>query len=181
MATRFTGGSIEVKLAGKLNESHPVAEPDTPFCVAVIGDFSGRGNREVETGGVLRNRRAYSIDRDNFSQVIAQLNVALDLPIFGKNSPPVTLHIADLDDFHPDRLFDNLEIFTPFKEIRHGLQDAAAFVAALGRGRRHRLEALEDVALGAAGLVDRHDPQTVPATQRPADCGAPPRAPRAVL
>jgi type VI secretion system protein ImpC len=130
MATRFSGGSIEVKLAGDAKESRPVADPDSPFCVAVIGDFSGRGNRGVvETRGALSARRAYPIDRDNFSEVMSQLKVALDLPIIGKNSPPVTLHIADLDDFHPDRLFDNLEIFTPFKAIRRGLKDPAAFVA----------------------------------------------------
>jgi len=129
MATRFTGGSIDVKLASEMKESRPVADPDTPFCVAVICDFSGRGNRGVETPGVLSNRRAYRIDRDNFSEVMSQLNVELRLAIFGKNSQPVTLHIAALDDFHPDRLFDNLEIFTPFKEIRHSLKDPAAFVA----------------------------------------------------
>ena len=129
MATRFTGGSIDVKLASEMKESRPVAEPDTAFCVAVIGDFSGRGNRGVETRGVSSNRRAYPIDRDNFSELMAQLKVALHLPIFGKNTPPVTLHMADLDDFHPDRLFDNLEIFAPFKEIRRGLKDPAAFAA----------------------------------------------------
>jgi type VI secretion system protein ImpC len=129
MATRFTGGSVDVKLASVMKESRPVADSDTPFCIAVIGDFSGRGNRGVEPRGVLRNRRTYRIDRDNFSEVMAQLKVDLYLPIFGKNTPLVTLHMADLDDFHPDRLFDNLEIFTPFKEIRHGLKDPAAFAA----------------------------------------------------
>jgi type VI secretion system protein ImpC len=129
MATRFTGGDIEVKLASDAKESRLVADPDTPFCVAVIGDFSGRGNRGVETRGALSNRRAYPIDRDNFSEVMSQLKVEIRLAIFGKNSPLVTLHIAALDDFHPDRLFDNLEVFTPFKEIRHGLQDPAAFAA----------------------------------------------------
>jgi type VI secretion system protein ImpC len=129
MATRSSGGSIEVKLASDTKESRPVADPDAPFRVAVIGDFSGRGNRGVETRGALSNRRAYLIDRDNFSEVMSQLKVEIHLAIFGKNSAPVTLHIAALDDFHPDRLFDNLEVFTPFKEIRHGLQDPATFAA----------------------------------------------------
>lgn len=129
MATRFTGGSIEVKLGREMKETQPVTEADVPFRVAVIGDFSGSGNRGGETRGVLRNRRAHPIDRDNFSAVMAELKVELGLRILGKNSPPITLHIAELDDFHPDRLFDKLEIFAPLRDIRSGLKDPTAFAA----------------------------------------------------
>ena len=129
MATRFSGGSVNVRIASDAKESRPVPEPDTPFCVAVIGDYSGRGNRGVENRGASGSRRAYLIDRDNFSEVMERLEIQLDLPIFGKNSLPVTLRIADLDDFHPDRLFDNLEVFAPFKDMRQGLKDPAAFAA----------------------------------------------------
>ncbi|MGE5303914.1 MAG: type VI secretion system contractile sheath domain-containing protein [Alphaproteobacteria bacterium] len=129
MATRFTAGNIEVKLASDAKESRPVADPDAPFRIAVIGDFSGRGNRGAEIRGALSNRRVYPIDRDNFSEVMSQLKIELRLAIFGADCVPVTLQIAALDDFHPDRLFDNLEVFTPFKEIRHGLRDPATFAA----------------------------------------------------
>ena len=129
MATRFTGGSIDVRIASDAKECRSVADSNTPFCVAVIGDFSGRTNRGIATRGDLSSRPVYRVDRDNFSEVMSQLKVEIRLATFGRNSPPVTVHIAALDDFHPDRLFDNLEIFAPFKEIRQGLKDPAAFAA----------------------------------------------------
>ena len=128
MSIRSSAGNVKVKLVAEVEEDRPLADPETPFHVALLGDFSGRGNRGiVETGGALRSRRAYPIDRDNFSEVLSQLKVELRIPILGKDSPPVILDVTELDDFHPARLFENLDVFNPLKETRHSLKDPATF------------------------------------------------------
>ena len=74
MATRPSAGNIKVRLVSDMEESRPVAATDTPFRVALLGDFSGRGNRGVvETGRALSDRRVYQIDRDNVPAVMSQL------------------------------------------------------------------------------------------------------------
>lgn len=129
MATRSTPGNITVNVSSEIEE-RPVAEPDTPFRIALLGDFSGRGNRGIaETGETLSKRRIYRIDRDNFSEILTQLQVELHLPILGKESAPVILRFADLDDFHPDRLFETVELFEALKETRQSLKDPAIVAA----------------------------------------------------
>ena len=130
MSIRSSAGNVKVNLVVEMEENRPVADPETPFHVALLGDFSGRGNRGiVQTGGALRNRHVYPIDRDNFSEVLSQLKVELHIPILGKDSPPIILHVTELDDLHPDRLFENLEVFDALKETRHSLKDPATFAA----------------------------------------------------
>jgi type VI secretion system protein ImpC len=130
MATQFPAGNINVNVVGDLGDNHSVTDPETPFYVAVLGDFTDRSNRGiVETAGALSSRRVYAIDRDNFSEVLSQLKVDLHLSVFGKNLPPLSININDLDDFHPDRLIANLEVFDALKEMRRGLRDPATFAA----------------------------------------------------
>ena len=130
MATRFSAGNIKVNIGGGRGETDSVTDAETPFHMAVLGDFTGRGNRGiVETAGALRSRRVYSVDRDNFSEVLSQLKLELHLSVLGENVPPLSVRFSDLDDFHPDRLFDHLEVFDALKELRRGLKDPATFAA----------------------------------------------------
>ena len=130
MATRFSAGNIKVNIGEELGENHSVTDPETPFHVAVLGDFTGRSYRGiVEAAGALHNRRVYSVDRDNLPEVLSQLKVDLHLPVLGEKFPPLRIKFEDLDDFHPDRLFANLEVFDAFKEMRRGLKDPATFAA----------------------------------------------------
>ncbi len=52
----------------------------------------------------------------------------VSLPIGGNTA--LTLRFSELDDFHPDRLFDRAEIFRRLREVRLRLQDPATFAAA---------------------------------------------------
>ena len=73
MPIRSSAGNVKVNPVVEIEENRPMADPEIPFHVALLGDFSGRGNRGiVETGGALRNRPVYPIDRDNFSEVLSQ-------------------------------------------------------------------------------------------------------------
>jgi len=52
----------------------------------------------------------------------------VSLPIGG--STALTLQFSELDDFHPDRLFERAEIFRRLREVRLRLEDPATFAAA---------------------------------------------------
>ena len=87
------------------------ADDETSFCVAVLGDFSGRGNRGVcETGSALATRTRHAIDIDTLDCLPSKLNTELQMPVGIGDGPHIAIQFADLDGFHPDALCARLEI-----------------------------------------------------------------------
>jgi type VI secretion system protein ImpC len=98
-------------------EGEPVLErpdPDTPFRILILGNFSGHANRGV--------RRPVLVDRDNFEEVLEKLAPELRLP-WG------SIRFRELDDFHPDHIFERLELFRALRETREKLSDRSTFAA----------------------------------------------------
>ena len=128
MSNRFDFGGVNLR-AG---EENPVARPtsETPFCIAVLGDFSGRVNRGVVEPKTIAERRPYLVDRDNFDEVLSKLRPELQLPT--GSSSPLVFRFSELDDFHPDRLFEN-EAFQKLKDLRDKLQDPSTFQEVAGQ------------------------------------------------
>jgi hypothetical protein len=87
---------------------------DEPFRIALIGDFGARARRPLD------RRRPISIDPDNFDSVLSRFDI--ELTAAGASIP-----ITDLDDFHPDSLYDKLPIFRSFRELRKRLANPATF------------------------------------------------------
>jgi type VI secretion system protein ImpC len=99
---------------------------DIPFRIALLGDFSGRANRgTVETGRALAARRPLRVDRDNVDDLIARLAPELHLSVGDARS---VVRFAELDDFHPDRLYERLPAFRALRDTR----ERAAAPAPLG-------------------------------------------------
>ncbi len=112
MPRASTLSSVQLDIAVEPRKAEAI-EPETPFRILVAGDFSG---------GAGASRRTVEIDRDNFDEVMARVAPELKLP-FG--SGEVTLKFRELDDFHPDRLFQNLEPFRKLRELRQGMEDGS--------------------------------------------------------
>ena len=83
----------------------------------------------------LEGRKAVLIDRDNFEDVIGQLAPELHLPLGGPDGPRVAIRFTDLDDFHPDRIFERLKIFQALRDTRQRLDDRGTFEAAASEVR----------------------------------------------
>jgi type VI secretion system protein ImpC len=94
-------------------------EPEQPFLIALLGDFSGRANRGLLEKH-LSQRRILEVDRDNFEQVLERLAPALQLEAGN-------VRIRELDDFHPDRLLASLELFQGLRWTRSELLDPETF------------------------------------------------------
>jgi type VI secretion system protein ImpC len=103
-------------------------EPETPFRVLIMGDFSGRTNRGLVTES-LANRKPILVDRDNFDEVLGRLGVEIHLPM-GKKAPPLKLRFRELEDFHPDQLFERVELLEALRDARRKLADPRTFAAA---------------------------------------------------
>lgn len=125
MRDRNSYGEINLDVTGGREKFSENARSETPFRIALLGDFSGRANRKLmETGEALANRRPVLIDRDNFDSIFAKLAPRLEIPVGGHS---ISLKFADFEDFHPDSLFRSVEIFQKLRDTRDKLSDRDTF------------------------------------------------------
>jgi type VI secretion system protein ImpC len=123
-------GKLEIDLT--IMRSPKVPVKDEPFRIAILGDFSGRDNRKLFKKTLPH---PIEIDRDNFDEVMTRLGVKLNIPVEGKRNNRVSITFNKLDDFHPDGLFERLELFQKLKQLRKKLYTPSAFAAAAAEVR----------------------------------------------
>jgi hypothetical protein len=87
-----------------------VPAPDTPFRMALLGDFSGRASRgERRDAAALAKSKPVAVSRETLDDVLGRLKVSLRL------TPPdgdaIALPFTTLDDFDPDEVYARVEKF----------------------------------------------------------------------
>ena len=113
------------------------SEPAGPMRILILGDFSGRTNRGLtEAGDALAERPVVSIDVDNFDDTLFRFAPRLHLPAGGADGPGMAVEFKRLEDFHPDALFERLELFSELRQRRERLLDPATFEEAAGELKR---------------------------------------------
>ncbi len=91
------------------------------FRIAIFGDFAGRAARHLmETGDALAARTPILLDVDTVEDVIAGFATTLTLPI-GKDGEGIEVRLEELDDLHPDELYEKVEIFEAIAGLRQQL------------------------------------------------------------
>jgi len=136
MAMQFSSGKMDFELATSFKPAPEQTSDQTPFCIAIMADFSGRGNRGFSrTGAPLADRRWTLVDVDNFDKLPQKLGAELHIPIGNPDGPRLSVRFDEMDDFHPDRIFDKLEVFQKLKLIRKNLQDPSSFAQAAAQVR----------------------------------------------
>ncbi len=90
----------DVHLEAEESPQAVALDPDRPFRILLVGDFSGRAWRAA--GAPVLTPQA--IDRDNFDEVLERSGVRLDLH-------GLSLTFRELEDFHPDRIFRAVPLF----------------------------------------------------------------------
>ena len=167
MSRQLSLGNVDFELGTLTSFAPRKAKENTPFCVAVLADFSGRGNRGLcETGPSIAARRRISVDVDNIECLPMKLEAELHIPLGGEDGPRVTLRFNDLDDFHPDKIFDRLEVFQKLKTIRKLLQDPSTFAEAASQVRswaagRHQEDVPEDEPPNSSQVQKESDVDTI--------------------
>ena len=86
-------------------------KPETPFRIAVLGDFSGRSNRGLAgSSEEVGRRKPRKLDRESLDGVLAKLEPSLLLPV-GPDGATVELSFRSIDDFHPDAVSQAVDAF----------------------------------------------------------------------
>lgn len=166
--------SFEGQLVAESESAEALPTEDIPFRVLLLGDWSGRANRRVVSPPEeLKTWRPLLIDRDNLDQLMARLGVRLNVPLTEDGSQSLNITFNQLDDFHPDRLFDRLDIFESLRRLRGRLEHPQTFADAAAEVREWRefagagsettpsdkIEPQKDVAakkpLSDAGILDQ--------------------------
>ncbi len=133
---QFSQEKMEFQLGTQTSFAPRKAKDNTPFCIAIIADFSGRGNRGLcETGPSLAARKRIAVDVDNLDDLPMKLGCEIHVPLGSREGPRIPLRFSDLDDFHPDRIFDRLEVFQKLKMTRNLMQNPATFAEAAAQVR----------------------------------------------
>ncbi len=122
MAKRFDFGGVDLTAGDSPSNAQPSSE--TPFCMAILGDFSGRASRRLADPKSVDQRRAILVDRDNFDDVMSSLHVDLHLPT--AEGVPIVFRFSELDDFHPDRLFEHPAL-AKLRALRKRMEDPSTF------------------------------------------------------
>ncbi len=122
MPKAFDFGGVDLTTGGDSSGARPSSE--TPFRIAILGDFSGRTPRGISDSKTIAKRRALLIDRDNFDEVLSRIGPELGMAM-GDGS--LHLRFSELDDFHPDRIFQRLEAFNKLRDLRERVQDPSTF------------------------------------------------------
>ena len=103
-------------------------DPEHPFALAVMGDFSGRANRGIMEP--IAGRRIWRVDFDNSKTTLAKLNARLILALSQETDDKLELKFESIDDFHPDKLLQQVPALAKLLDQRRRLLDPATNAAA---------------------------------------------------
>ena len=135
MPATFSFGKIELTTDTAQSSARSKPKPDVPFRIALLADFSNGGSQATKPRPGLSRRRPVLIDRDNFNQVLAQIGIEVQLPAGIASREAVKLHMSELEDFHPDRIFAQVEAFQMLDDLRQRLKNPVTFAAAAAEMR----------------------------------------------
>jgi len=117
---------LDFQTVSSLGDSHAAPDPQTPFRILIMGDFSGRSAADSPSPEIAL-RKAALVDRDNIDEVIKRLSVSARLSFDGDEESDLMVGFSEMEDFHPDSLFERLAIFHRLKQTRASLDDPRTF------------------------------------------------------
>ena len=107
--------------------------PETPFRILVLGDLDGRTSRNLTQP--LADRRPVPVDLDAFEPFLKSLRAEVQLGFSDPATAPIRLAAGGLEDLHPDRLFEQMDLFAALRGLRRRLLEPATFAAAAAEVR----------------------------------------------
>ncbi len=98
---------------------------EIPFVVGVLGDLSGKPDEPLPK---LKDRKFVEIDRDNFDTVLEGMKPRLAYRVDNKltdddSQMAVELRFKSMDDFHPERVAEQVTPVRKLVDARKKLSD----------------------------------------------------------
>lgn len=110
---------------GSLTADEPSVPPgdNPPFRLAIWGDFSAGAHRgRLEASDEIAERRGWKLNYENFEERLGELEIKLRLPL-AQGATCVELTFGSPDDFHPDQIVKQLDVFDDLKQLEKQLRD----------------------------------------------------------
>ncbi len=115
---------------GGIGQNPPTWNTKRPLRIAILGDFGGGSLAgRLETGAAIGKRKPLKVEFDTLEEALSRLQLEMTLPL-GAGGAPVTLSVSELESFHPDELYRNVEVFSALAALRKRLNNTATFAAA---------------------------------------------------
>lgn len=142
--------SPRVQITYDVEVGDAIEMKEIPFVVGVLGDLSGRPDEPLPK---LKDRKFVEIDRDNFNNVLAGMKPRLAYRVDNKladddTKMAVELRFESLDDFHPERVAEQV---TPVKKLVEARQKLSELLGKLD-GNDKLDELLQDVISSTESL-----------------------------
>jgi type VI secretion system protein ImpB len=123
---------------------------EIPFVVGVLADLCGKPDEPLPK---VKDRKFVEIDRDNFNQVLSGMKPRLAYRVDNKltdddSKMAVELRFKSLDDFHPERVAEQVTPVRKLVEARKRLSDLLAKLD----GNDKLDELLQDVLASTANI-----------------------------
>jgi len=119
-------GNVTFNFKKAEDSSESTSSGDNEAChMVIMADFSGRDHRRLNDFSSIKQRKIIKVDRDNFDEVFAKLDVQCALPIADE---PICF--AELDDMHPDFIYERVPLFDHLRALKRKLKSQATFDAA---------------------------------------------------
>ncbi len=98
---------------------------EIPFVVGVLGDLSGKPDEPLPPP---KDRKFVEIDRDNFDKVLEGMKPRLAFRVDNKltgddTKMAVELRFKSMDDFHPERVVQQIDPLRQMLNVRQRLSD----------------------------------------------------------
>ena len=101
-----------------------------PIRIAVLGDFgAGALSGRMHTGTDLSRQKPRAVEFDTLEDALQRAGLKLQLPL-GPDGAPIEIEITELESFHPDELYRNVELFSALGSLRKRLNTPSTFNAA---------------------------------------------------
>lgn len=142
--------SPRVQITYDVEVGDAIEMKEIPFVVGVLGDLSGKPDEPLPK---LKDRKFVEIDRDNFNNVLAGMKPRLAYRVDNKltdddTKMAVELRFKSLDDFHPERVAEQV---TPVKKLVEARQKLSELLGKLD-GNDKLDELLQDVISSTESL-----------------------------
>lgn len=117
--------SPRVQITYDVEVGDAIQMKEIPFVVGVLGDLSGNPDEPLPK---LKDRKFVEIDRDNFNTVLAGMKPRLAYKVDNKLTDDdskigVELRFKSLEDFHPERVAEQITPVRKLVEARKKLSD----------------------------------------------------------
>lgn len=114
-----------VHITYDLETNGAVVEKEIPFVMGVMGDYSGDNTEDKKA---LKDRKFSQIDRDNFNDLMSNINPQLNLKVDNTlesdgSEMGVNLNFNSMEDFEPHKLVNQIEPLKKLMETRNKLRD----------------------------------------------------------